>query len=87
MKPLPLNPLRQARLELAIWAAIDARDDGDPVVYRHALEHLAELHHRLRTEELAEQGYLPRSLEECVFVLDLATEIIEAAARTGVMRV
>lgn len=87
MKPLPLSPGRQARLELAIWQAIDARDDGDPAAYRFALEHLAELHGRLRIEEAAEYGYLPRTLEGAIAVLDLATEIVRAAGRTGVMRV
>lgn len=84
MKPLPLSPGRKARLDLAIWAAIDARDDGDPAAYRFALEHVAELHERLRIETLAEEGYLPRTLEGAVYVLDLAERIIRAADRTGV---
>ena len=87
MRPLPLSPGRQARLDLALWAAIDARDDGDPAAYRFALEHVAELRERLYVETLAEEGYLPRTLEGAIYVLDLAERIVRAANRTGVLYV
>lgn len=87
MRPLPLNPGRQARLELAIWDVIDARDEGDPGLYRNSLEKLERLHVRLRAEQNAEEGYMPQSIAGAIAVLELAEQIIRAAARSGVMGV
>ena len=77
MTALRLSPGRQARLDLAIWDAIDARDSGEPAAYRLRLEQLADLNDRVRSEELAELGYLPATIGGCVAVLHVAARIIE----------
>ena len=77
MTVLRLSPGRQARLDLAIREAIDARDVGDPAGYRGRLEQLADLNERVRSEQLAELGYLPATVEGCVAVLHVAARILE----------
>ena len=78
-KPRPrivLSPGREARRGLAILAALDARDDGDPKLYRRRLEELVDLHFRLVAEQRAEEGYLPTTIEGCIAVLGVAARII-----------
>ncbi len=72
-----LNVGRQARLDLALWAAIDARDGDDPDEYQRRLEDLVALNHRLRTEQLAELGYLPWTVDGCIAVLHVAARVID----------
>lgn len=76
MTALELNPGRKARLDLAIWDAIAARDGADAEVFLRSVEDLVELNHRLRTEQLAELGHLPWTVEGCIAVLHVATRIV-----------
>ena len=43
-----LSKGREARRDLAILDALDARDTGDPISYRLALEHLLDTDRRLK---------------------------------------
>ena len=71
-----LSPGREARRGLAIEAAIEARDSGDPALYRLRLEELVDLHFRLVAEQRAEEGYVPTTVEGCIAVLGVAARIL-----------
>ena len=75
-----LSPGREARRQLAIEATIDARDGGDPALYRQRLEELVDLNRRLDAEQQAELGYLPTTVEGCIAVLGVAERIIRIVA-------
>ena len=79
---LRLSPGREARLQLAVDAAWEARD-GDPDEYRAAIERLLDLNERLFAEQLAELGCLPTTVEGCIAVLDVAARILELTGDRG----
>jgi hypothetical protein len=81
---IALSPGREARRDLAIWAAIDAHEAGDEQLLRRRLDELGQLSERLRLEQTAEGerlraelGYLPKTVEGCIEILRAATAIIE----------
>jgi hypothetical protein len=69
-----LSSGRLGRLQLAVIDAFDARD-GDPDEYRRRLEAVTALHARLVAEQLAEQGYLPDTLDGMVAVCHVTARI------------
>ena len=71
-----LSPGREARLALAIYAAIDARG-GDPDRHRRLCAEVVDLHWRLHAEQAAERGLMPEDLAGCVAVLHVAARILD----------
>jgi hypothetical protein len=72
---IQLSPGREARRQLAVWAAFDTRD-GDPDAYSQRLAELMELDARLKAEQRAELGYLPDTVEGMTAVLHVAARIV-----------
>jgi len=68
---------REARRDLAIRAALDARAAGDEAAYGERLAELVDLNARLFDEQYAELGRVPLTIEGCVSVLRAATWIVE----------
>jgi hypothetical protein len=70
-----LDPGREGRLRLAVYAAYDARG-GDPAEFRQRCEQVVDCYFDLRAEQLAEAGYIPTTIAGCVAVLYVAARII-----------
>jgi hypothetical protein len=70
-----LSPDREARRKLAFLAAWDARD-GDSDLYRQRIEGLLRVNEQVHAEQLAEEGYLPQTVEGCIAVLGVAARIL-----------
>ena len=75
-----LSPGREARRDLAILDCLDARDLGDPIAYRLALEHLLDVDRRLKLEQQADNhpDRIPQTVDGMIAVLNTAAEIAEA---------
>jgi hypothetical protein len=78
-----LSPSREARRDLAIGDALDARDD--PQLLRRRCDELVDLNRRLYAEQRAELGAalgcVPDTIDGCIGVLAVAAWILEAIAR------
>ena len=75
-----LSKGREARRDLAILDCLDARDTGDPISYRLALEHLLDLDRRLKLEQQADNhpDRAPQTVDGMIAVLNTAARIAEA---------
>jgi len=75
-----LSKGREARRDLAILDCLDARDIGDPIEYRLALEHLLDVDRRLKLEQQADNhpDRIPQTVDGMIAVLNTAAEIAEA---------
>lgn len=74
-----LSPGREARRDLAIWAAVDAIQGEHPEA-RLRTEELVRLNTQLWAEQAAERGIIPETLDGCIGVLNAAARIMEAMA-------
>jgi hypothetical protein len=75
-----LSKGREARRDLAILDCLDARDAGDPIEYRLALEHLLDVDRRLKLEQQADNhpDQIPQTVDGMIAALTTAATIAEA---------
>jgi hypothetical protein len=80
VKGVELSPERAARRRLLVFDYVDAVRAGDEDEADRLGHRIIELNERLFAEQLAEAGYMPRTVEGCIAVLDVAARIIESLA-------
>lgn len=71
-----LSPAREARRDLAIWAAIDAVRREHPEA-QHRIEELLRVDIQVKAEQAAEAGRIPDTFDGCIAVLAAAARILE----------